>query len=278
VRSVHRQFVLPIALHKAIGSPGFTSWSRTSSTVSACCGSSAHRLRSSPNGARPSHRSDGVHGQPSGARALAAAGHQVRALVRGRRAVTRPPRRGIELAIGDSARPACARRAVAGVEVVYNIAAIYRQAGVPADTYRAVNATAVGELVAQSARAGVRRVVHCSTVGVHGDIEHPPAERGRADQARRYLSAHQGRRRGAGEAGGARSGIEVTIVRPSGIFGPGDRRLLKLFRNTILRFPTLGRGKSITISPTSTISSPAFDCVASTRRRPIAPTSWPAAR
>ena len=30
-------------------------------------------------------------------------------------------------------------------------------------------------LVEAAARAGVRRVVHCSTVGVHGDIEHPPA-------------------------------------------------------------------------------------------------------
>ena len=30
-------------------------------------------------------------------------------------------------------------------------------------------------VVEAAARAGVRRVVHCSTVGVHGDIEHPPA-------------------------------------------------------------------------------------------------------
>ena len=32
-------------------------------------------------------------------------------------------------------------------------------------------------------------------------------------------------------------------MRPSGIFGPGDRRLLKLFRNTVHRFPTLGGGE-----------------------------------
>ena len=35
----------------------------------------------------------------------------------------------------------------------------------------------------------------------------------------------------------------MTIVRPSGIYGPGDRRLLKLFRNTIRRFPILGSGE-----------------------------------
>ena len=73
---------------------------------------------------------------------------------------------------------AIARRSTrlsAGVETVYHIAAVYRQAGISKDTYRAVNAIAAGEIVEAAARAGVRRVVHCSTVGVHGDVEHPPA-------------------------------------------------------------------------------------------------------
>jgi nucleoside-diphosphate-sugar epimerase len=35
----------------------------------------------------------------------------------------------------------------------------------------------------------------------------------------------------------------VSIVRPTGIYGPGDRRLLKLFRGVARRrFPMLGRG------------------------------------
>jgi nucleoside-diphosphate-sugar epimerase len=42
----------------------------------------------------------------------------------------------------------------------------------------------------------------------------------------------------------AASGIELTIIRPSGIYGPGDRRLLKLFRGVAhRRFITLGRGE-----------------------------------
>ena len=41
----------------------------------------------------------------------------------------------------------------------------------------------------------------------------------------------------------ARSGIELTIARPSGIYGPGDRRLLKLFKNVVRRFPILGSGQ-----------------------------------
>ena len=43
---------------------------------------------------------------------------------------------------------------------------------------------------------------------------------------------------------GARLGIEVTIARPTGIYGPGDRRLLKLFRGVARRrWITLGAGE-----------------------------------
>ena len=188
------------------------------------------------------------------AHALAAAGHQVRALVRKESDVVqafRPAASGgpegphpqINFTVGDLRDTTALAVAVDAIEVVYNIAAIYRQAGLSADTYRAVNATAVANLVEQSARAGVRRVVHCSTVGVHGDIEHPPANEEAplrpGDVYQRTKVEGEQRAREAA----TRSGIELTIARPSGIYGPGDRRLLKLFRNTIRRFPTLGRGE-----------------------------------
>ncbi len=87
-------------------------------------------------------------------------------------------------------------------------------------------------------------MVHCSTVGVHGDIEHPPANEDAplrpGDQYQ--ISKLEGERlaRDAGD----RLGIEVTIARPSGIYGPGDRRLLKLFRGVARgRFPILGHGE-----------------------------------
>jgi nucleoside-diphosphate-sugar epimerase len=43
---------------------------------------------------------------------------------------------------------------------------------------------------------------------------------------------------------GERLGIEVVVVRPTGIYGPGDRRLLKLFRGLARgRFPMIGSGR-----------------------------------
>jgi nucleoside-diphosphate-sugar epimerase len=176
------------------------------------------------------------------ARTLAAT-HQVRALVRDPARARELATAGIELAVGDLRSPAALSAAVAGVEVVYHLAAIYRSAGVSTDAYRAVNRTAVGDIVEAAARAGVRRVVHCSTVGVHGDVDHPPADEdaplkpGDIYQTTK-LEGEQVARETAD-----RCGIELTIARPSGIYGPGDRRLLKLFRNVVRGFPTLGSGQ-----------------------------------
>ena len=176
------------------------------------------------------------------ARALAARGDTVRALVRepARAAATLPD---IELVRGDLTDEASLARAVDGVETVYNIAALYRAAGLDDGVYRAVNATAVGTLIARAGAAGVRRVVHCSTVGVHGDIAHPPAgEDAPLRPGDVYQETKLEGERIAREAA-ARAGVELVIVRPTGIYGPGDRRLLKLFRGVARRrFVVLGRG------------------------------------
>ena len=177
------------------------------------------------------------------ARALAARGHLVRALVRDPSRARDLEAAGVQLVTGDIRDRAALDAAAAGVETVYHIAAVYRQAGISKDTYRAVNATAVGEVVEAAAGAGVTRVVHCSTVGVHGDVEHPPANE---DAPFKPGDIYQVTKREGEEiarASGHRLGIEVTIVRPTGIYGPEDRRLLRLFRGVVRgRFPILGRG------------------------------------
>lgn len=178
------------------------------------------------------------------ARGLLARGLRVRALVRDSKRAGDLARAGIELCQGDLKDADALRRAADGVDTVYNIAAIYRQAGVPSSEYRAINSDAVAALVRAAARGGARRVVHCSTVGVHGDIEHPPANE---DAPLRPGDIYQVTKvegeQAAREAAEA-CGIEVVIARPSGIYGPGDRRLLKLFRGVARRrFVVLGSGE-----------------------------------
>ena len=177
------------------------------------------------------------------ARYLAARGDAVRVLVRQPSQAERPAFAGMETVVGDLETGNSLLRAVEGVDVVFNVAALYRQAGLPEATYRRVNAEAPGAIVEASAKAGVPRVVHCSTVGVHGDIAHPPAnEDAPLDPGDIYQVTKLEGENLAREAG-SRLGIEVTIVRPTGIYGPGDRRLLKLFRGVARRrWVTLGPG------------------------------------
>jgi nucleoside-diphosphate-sugar epimerase len=177
--------------------------------------------------------------------ALARAGDLVRALVRDPARAAPLTAAGVELMRGDLTDRASLRRAVQDVDVVYNIAALYREAGLPDAAYRAVNADAVGAIVETAHDAGVRRVVHCSTVGVHGDIERPPASEdaplrpGDVYQETKLLGERIGR-----EAA-ARTGIELVIARPTGIYGPGDRRLFKIFGAIARgRFVMLGSGRN----------------------------------
>jgi nucleoside-diphosphate-sugar epimerase len=179
------------------------------------------------------------------ARALAGRGYAVRALVRDpARAEPLSQSPGIEPVAGTLEDRASLDRAARGVDVVYHIAAIYRQAGLPDARYRAINATADRTVIEAAAAAGARRVVHCSTVGVHGDIEHPPASE---DAPLRPGDVYQETKL-EGEAvarqAAADTGMAVVIARPTGIYGPGDRRLLKLFRGVARRrFVVLGSGQ-----------------------------------
>lgn len=178
------------------------------------------------------------------ARELVRRGHHVAALVRDPARATALREIGIELVAGNLTDRTSLRAAVRGAQVIYNVAAAYRQAGIPASEYRAVNVEAVRAIVESGGEAGVRRVVQCSTVGVHGDIEYPPASEnaplrpGDVYQRSKLEGEQEGRQ------AAARAGIEYTVARPTGIYGPGDRRLLKLFRGVARRrFITLGSGE-----------------------------------
>ncbi len=179
------------------------------------------------------------------ARTLARRGDDVRALVRSkslsRFANSELPLAGVVPAEGDLNTPEALARACQGVEVVYHIAATYREAGQPDSAYRAINVDGTRQLLDAAKAAGVRRVVHCSTGGVHGHIAHPPANEdapfnpGDVYQDTK-LEAEQLARRF-----GTEHGLDVVVARPIGIHGPGDTRFLKMFRGLARgRFPMLG--------------------------------------
>ena len=177
-------------------------------------------------------------------RALAARGHPVRALVRKLGQVPELERAGAEVVQGDIRDPLIIQRAVEGRALVFHLAAVFRRAGVPDSLYREVHVDATRHLIEAAAAAGVRRFVHCSTVGVHGDVADGPADE---DAPMAPGDIYQ-RTKLEGEAAArdtaARTGLALTVVRPGPIYGPADRRLLKLIGGVARRrFFLLGSGK-----------------------------------
>lgn len=116
-------------------------------------------------------------------------------------------------------------RALEDVDVVIHLAArvhVMRETSAdPLALFRAVNTAGTLNLARQAAQAGVRRLVFMSTVKVHGEAgrfreSDPPAP---ADSyGRSKLEAETGLR-----AIAADTGLEVVILRPPLVYGPGVR-------------------------------------------------------
>jgi dihydroflavonol-4-reductase len=177
------------------------------------------------------------------AHALLRRGHRVRALVRTTAHARGLERAGAEIVEGDLTRAHDVDTAVKGCSYIYHIAALYRQAKHPDRVYYDVNLGGTRHILDAAARHGVERVVHCSTVGVHGDIKPVPADE---DAPFNPGDAYQGSKL-EGELAAREafaSGLPGVIVRPAAIYGPGDLRFLKLFKS-IRRglFCTFGRGE-----------------------------------
>lgn len=179
---------------------------------------------------------------------LARRGYQVRALVRPRslERFTRSAAAaaGVEPVPGDLSDRDSVVRAADGARVVYHIAATYREAGQPDSAYRAINVEGTRNVLDAARQSGATRVVHCSTGGVHGHIEHPPATE---DAPLRPGDVYQETKLEAETLArdyGVANGLEVVVARPIGIYGPGDTRFLKMFRGIARgRFPLLGSGE-----------------------------------
>ena len=179
------------------------------------------------------------------ARRLLREGWRVRVFVRNQPAAQRWQADGAEAVVGDLTDAASVDQAVAGCEVVFHVAALYRTEGLPERLFQTVNIDGTRYLLEAARRHGVRRVVHTSTVGVHGHIARPPADEsypfGPRDSYQR--SKCEGERLAQQFFS---NGLAGTIVRPVGIYGPGDTRFLKLFRLIVRRrFVMLGRGETL---------------------------------
>lgn len=148
---------------------------------------------------------------------------------------------------GDVFDPATVAEAVKGVEYVIHVAAAYREAKITDETYHKVHIEST-KLLAQAllGQPGFKRFVHVSTVGVHGHIDEPPA-----NEEYRFSPGDVYQRTKA-EAElwirdfANKNNFPISVVRPAAIYGPGDRRLLKVFKMAAKPiFPLFGKGQGL---------------------------------
>ena len=130
-------------------------------------------------------------------------------------------------------------------DLVYHVAAAYRSEHAERDEFRLVNVEATRNMLDAAKKNGIKRFIHCSTVGVQGEIENAPA----SEEYRFKPGDHYQQSKLEGELLARKyfdDGLEGVVIRPVGIYGPGDTRFLKLFRPINKgRFFLIGNGKTL---------------------------------
>ena len=130
-------------------------------------------------------------------------------------------------------------------DLVYHVAAAYRSEHAERDEFRLVNVEATRNMLDAAKKNGIKRFIHCSTVGVQGEIENAPA----SEEYRFKPGDHYQQSKLEGELLARKyfdDGLEGVVIRPVGIYGPGDTRFLKLFRPINKgRFFLVGNGKTL---------------------------------
>jgi nucleoside-diphosphate-sugar epimerase len=151
---------------------------------------------------------------------------------------------GIRIITGSVLDVPTLTAAVAGVDVVFHLAAAQHEANVPDQKFWDVNVTGTRHLLAVCVQQGVKRVVHGSTIGVYGK-----ALSGEINEESPTAPDNiYGTTKLEGEklALAFCDRLPVVVIRISETYGPGDRRLLKLFKGIKKRmFFMIGKGDNL---------------------------------
>jgi nucleoside-diphosphate-sugar epimerase len=152
----------------------------------------------------------------------------------------------LEIVVGDITDPTLVKELLEDIDVVYHLASAHLDVSLPDDYYHRVNVDATLNLLETARAAGVPRVVHCSSVGVIGEVNNPPADE---DSPCHPTNIYE-RTKLAGERAAlklvAETSAPIVVVRPAWVFGPRCPRTRKLF-STIRkgRFVMFGDGRTL---------------------------------
>ncbi|MFW5941333.1 MAG: NAD-dependent epimerase/dehydratase family protein [Chloroflexota bacterium] len=131
-------------------------------------------------------------------------------------------------------------------DVCFHLASAHLETGVDDSYFWRVNVDGARQFVERCRRAGVSRFVHCSSVGVFGDVKNPPAD----EETPCHPDIAYEKSKLAGERAvlqiAQQSSYPLTVLRPAWVYGPGCPRTEKLFRTVEKgRFFFVGDGETL---------------------------------
>lgn len=153
----------------------------------------------------------------------------------------------IEWFIGEVFSEKVIEKATHNVNYIFHVAAAFREAKVDDSVYYNVHVKST-KLLAKSAltQKNFKRFIHVSTIGVLGHIDNPPADEETSynpgdvyqrtkTEAEKWILQYS-----------KKQGLPISVVRPAAIYGPGDKRLLKLYKISKLPLiPIIGYSKGL---------------------------------
>jgi len=166
---------------------------------------------------------------------------------------------GVDFIPGDVCDGALLLNMVRGADVVFHLASALGASQIGSAEFSAINAGGTRAVLEAARVNGVRRIVHFSSAGVLGHVKpgdvadegYPLDPRDAYDRSK--LEGEQAALESAA------AGLDVVVIRPGWVYGPGDRRTFKLVR-------AIARGRFIQAGKGETLQTPIFidDLVAGT--------------
>ncbi len=124
---------------------------------------------------------------------------------------------GLEKVVFDLTDRDSMLQALKGVDAVVHLAAYYTFTG-KKEIYDRVNVKGTGDLLEACKEAGVQRFLYCSSTEAMGPIASPPGD----EDSPLNPQYEYGRSKARAEELVRSSGLDWTILRPSGIYGPSN--------------------------------------------------------
>jgi len=177
---------------------------------------------------------------------LLSAGHSVRSLDYQKGiAWDKLEKEGAELIVGSVTDKAIVDKSMENIDMVFHLAAAFRELNVPEKHYHDVNVNGTRNVLEAAVKRNIRKFVYCSTQGVHGHVSNPPGDENSPIAPADYYQ----QTKYEGELvvqEFMKQGLNAVIIRPTAIYGPGDPgRFLMIFRWAKKGyFPMFGSGKT----------------------------------